>query len=203
MTTGSAFRTRRDKWSDWAVVLLVAVALVLGWATMSWASSQTETFTDEGSQLTLQYPLGWLLKPDDAMVFQAVDPGSGDFKTRYQVREWPIQETSPLTPTLAVVLNNASLSRAQKATAYRLFEILEGPEIEGLATMEASYAYVIEGSDLFVQQMPVVVQGRDVAVAWGGRAHVFTLLAAQESFEDGVPPFDRFLRAAVKDSVPR
>jgi hypothetical protein len=179
------------------------VALVLAWLVMMWAAGQTDAFTDEDTGLTVRYPQGWLQKADSGMVFQAVDPESGEFKTRYQVRDWPIQETDPITPTLAVVLSNASLSRAQQATAYRLLEIFEGPGVEGLPTMEVSYAYVVEGSDLFVQQMPLVVQGRDVAVAWDGRAHVFTLLAAQDSFEDAGPAFERFLRSAVKDSVVR
>jgi hypothetical protein len=170
---------------------------------MTWAVGQTETFTDEGTGLSLQYPQDWLLKPDAGMLFQALDPESGEFKTRYQVRDWPIQVTTPITPTLTMVLNNASLSQAQETTAYRLFEIFERLEVGGQPAMESSYAYVVEGSDLFVQQMPVVVQGRDVVVAGGDRAYVFSLVAARESFEDAGPAFDRFVQEAVKGSVLR
>ncbi len=170
---------------------------------MTWALGQTGTFSDEDRGLTLHYPKGWLLKPDAGMVFQALDPGAGEFKTRYQVREWPIQETTAITPTLATVLSNASLTRAQETTAYRLFEVVAGPEIDGRLAMESSYVYVVGGSDLFVQQMPAVVQGRDVAFAWDGRAYVFSLVAARESFEAAQPAFDKFLQRAVKDSAPQ
>lgn len=203
MTRKPSARTRSDRWSDWAVVGLVVAALCLGWVAMTWALGQTQTFTEGETGLTLQYPAGWLLKPEAGTVFQALDPEAGDFKTRYQVREWPIVETTPITPTLVTVLNNASLSRAQETTAYRLFGIEAGPEIDGWSAMESSYAYVASGSDLFVQQMPVVVQGQDVAVSWGGRAYVFSLVAAKDSFEAVQPAFDRFVLSAVKGSAPQ
>jgi hypothetical protein len=203
MAIRSSVRTRRDRWSDWAVICLVVTALLLGWAAMTWEVGQTETFTDEDTGLTLQYPQDWLLRLDAGMLFQALDPESGEFKTRYQVRDWPIQVTDSTTPTLTMVLNNASLSRAQETTAYRLFEIVERLEIGGQPAMESSYAYVVEGSDLFVQKMPVVVQGRDVAVAAGDQAYVFSLVAARENFEGAGPAFDRFVQESVKGSALR
>lgn len=203
MTKTPSVRSRRDRWSDWAVILLVVVALGLGWVAMTWALGQTEVFTDDDTGLSLQYPQGWLLKPEDGLLFQALDPDSGEFKTRYQVRAFPIQDTTPLTPTLTMVLNNASLNRARASTAYRLFEVAERQEIEGLPAVESTYAYVVEGSDLFVQQMPTVVQGRDVAVAWGDRAYVFSLVAPRDSVDTAERAFEKFVEAAVKVSALR
>jgi hypothetical protein len=196
MAAKTPARTRRDRWADWAVVGVLAVALLLGWAVKTYAESQTSTFADEEAGLTVRYPKNWLLKGDEKLAFQALDPGGGDFKMTYQVRIWPIDATANMTPTLASVLNGASLARAPGTTAFRMFDIEEGEQIDGLPTMESTYVYVAESSDLFVQRMPVVVMGLDVAMARGDNAYVFTLLASKDDFEDAEAAFRRFVKTA-------
>jgi hypothetical protein len=175
---------------------VLIVALLLGWGVKALAEGQRTTFTDAETGLSVRYPKDWMLKSGANLVFQAVDPASGDFKTTYQIRAYPIDATASVTPTLSVVLNNASLAQAQQRTAYRLFEIVEGDELDGQLTMEATYVFVVEGSDRFVQRMPVVVRGLDIAVARGDTAYVFTLLAADPAFEDAEKAFRRFVGAA-------
>lgn len=189
-------RTPRDRWADWAVLGVVIVALLLGWGVMAVAQGQRGLYADDRTGLTVWYPEGWLLKAGENLAFQAVDPASGEFKTTYQVRLVPIDATAAVTPTLAAGLNKLSLARAQEGTAYRLFDIVEGAKIGGQPTMEATYVYVIESSNLFVQRLPVIVQGLDVAVAHGDRAYIFSLLASQENFEKAEPAFRRFVKSA-------
>jgi hypothetical protein len=196
MTAKRPVRTRRDRWADWAVIGVLIVALLLGWVVKVVAEGRRDTYTDTQHGLTLRYPRGWLLKADEDLAFQAVDPGSGDFKTTYQVRIWPIDGTAELTPTLTVVLNNNSLERAQEGLAYRLFDTVGGTEKDGQSTMEMTYVYVEPGSDLFMQQMPVVVQGLDIAVGHGDKAYVFSLLASEAEFEGAVAAFRRFVKSA-------
>jgi len=187
---------RSDRWADWAVIGLLVVALLLGSAVMVLAQGQRDEYTDAKTGLTVRYPQGWLLKPAESLAFRAVDPGAGGFKTTFEARVWPIDASGPTTPTLAVVLNNASLARAQQGTAYRLFDVVEGRPIDGQPAMEANYVYVVKSGDLFVQRMPVVVLGLDVAVARGERAYVFSLLAAQETFAEAEKAFRRFVESA-------
>jgi hypothetical protein len=196
MAQQPSVRTRRDRWADWAVIGVLAAALLLGWAVMALAQGQRNVYTDDAAGLTVSYPRDWLVRTDDTVLFRAVDPRSGDFKTAYEVRVQPIGAATATTATLTVVLNNASLARAQNATAYRLFDVVEGQEIGGQPSMEATYVYVQEGSNLFVQRMPVVVLGLDVAVARGEQAYVFTLLAAQDAFDQAEPAFRRFVESA-------
>jgi hypothetical protein len=191
-----ASRRRHDRWADWAVIGVLAVALLLGWAVMSLAEGQRATYTDAEVGLTVRYPRGWLLKANERLVFQALDPDSGPFKTTYQIRAWPIDATARVTPTLSSVLNDASLSRAQEGTAYRMFDVVEGRGSDDQPAMEATYVYVVESADFFTQQMPVVVQGLDVAVARGGQAYVFSLLAEKDVFEAAAPAFRRFVETA-------
>ncbi len=191
MSEETSVRTPRDRWADWAVIGVLVVALLLGWVVMALAEGRRDTFTDTDTGLTVRYPQDWLSKGKEGLIFQVVDPDSGDFKTTYQVRVRPIDATAPTTPTLALVLNNASLSRAQEGTAYRLFDV-----VDGQPTMEATYVYVVEGSDLWVQRMPVVVLGLDIAIARGDQAYIFSLLAAQDRFEDAEPGFLKFVESA-------
>jgi hypothetical protein len=200
-----AMTSRRDRWSDWAVIGVLAVALLLGGVVMVLAQGQRETASDTEVGLTVRYPQGWLLKSGQSanLVFEAVDPASGVFNTTFQVRVVPIRNdaasidaTSLATSTLILVLNNLSLSRAQQTTTYRQLDMVEGANIDGQPAMEASYVYVHEGSDLFAQQIPVVVRGLDVATARGDKAYVFSLLAADDAFVAAEKEFRRFVASA-------
>ena len=197
MTKGVTARARSDRWSDATVILVLAIALLLGWGVMAYAQGQRESFTDAGTGLTVSYPRGWLLKGDDRLAFQALDPATSEFRTTYQVQTWPIAATESLTSTLGVLLNDASLARAQQGTAYRLLDLQEGDAINNRPTMEAEYVYVVEGHDLFVQQLPVVVRGLDVAIPLGDRGFVFSLLANEDAYADAVSAFRVFVGSAT------
>jgi len=196
MTVRTPARTRRDRWADWLVIATLAIALLLGWAVMAFAEGQKSVYTDAETGLVVRYPKDWFLKGDEKLVFQALDPASGSFKTTYQVRLWPVAATGSPTSTLAAVLNDASLSRAQEGTAYRLFDIVQGEDKDGTPTMEATYVYVVESPDLFTQRMPVVVMGLDIAVASDDGTYVFSLLADKDAFGDAERQFCTFVQTA-------
>lgn len=196
MTVQKPVRARRDRWADWAVIGVLIVALLLGWVVKSWAQGQRATFADAEAGLSLRYPRGWLQKSDDRLVFQALSPESGRFKTTYQVRIWPVAAGEDVASTLTSVLNDASLSRAQEGTAFRLFDIEPGKDIDGQPAMESTYVYVVESVDLFSQRMPTVVEGLSIAVMRGNQVYVFSLLAEEAAFEDAQKPFRRFVDSA-------
>jgi hypothetical protein len=193
MATNATARTRQDRWADWAVIGVLIVALLLGWALMLVVQGQRATFVDAGTGLTLRYPKGWMQKSDDRLLFQAADPSSGEFKTAYQVRVQPIDASGSVTSTLAAALNRASLARAQEGTAYRMLDLKEGKAVNRRPTMEATYVYVVDSVDFFSQQLPVVVMGLDIAVAEGDQAYLFSLLASKDSFPEAERAFRRFV----------
>ncbi len=197
MATKRPRRTPRDRWADWAVIGTVALALLLGWGVKALAGSGYTTYTDAATGLTVRYPERWLLLQDENLLFQAIDPDSGEYKTTYQVALWPAAAGEPITATLSQVLNNASMARAQQNTAYRLFDLMEGDLLDGLPTMEATYVFVDESDDLFTQHMPVVVLGMDIALERDGQVYVFTLLAAEDNFAAAEKPFRRFVKTAT------
>ena len=194
--TTTSVRPRRDRWADWAVVGVLVLALLLGWAVMALAEGMSDSYTSADYSLTLRYPQDWLLRESDDVAFRASDPSSGAFKTTYEVHVLPAGTTSPTTATLAVALNNVSLDRSQGTTAYRQLDVIEGREMDGRPSMESTFVYVQRGSDLFVQRLPVVVLGLDIAVAEGDQVYVFSLLAEKDAYEDAVVAFRRFVRSA-------
>jgi len=191
-------RTRRDRWSDWAVIALLVVALLLGWAVMAAARGQRATLADPAAGLTVEYPQDWLVQSSEDVAFRAVDPHSGAWPITYEVRLAPIDAGAPLTPALTMLLNNASLTRAQQSTAYQLLDLGPGAPmgIDGQPTMEATYVLVAQGDDPFVQQIPAVMLGLDVALARDGQAAVFSLVAPEDSFEEAERSFRSFVRSA-------
>ncbi len=196
MTTKATIRTRQDRWADWAVIGVLIVALLLGWALMLVVQGQRATFADADTGLTLRYPKGWMQKSDDRLLFQAADPSSGEFNTTYQVRVQPMEASGAVTSTLASVLNSASLARAQEGTAFRMLDLKEGKAVNRRPTMEATYVYVVDSADFFSQQLPVVVMGLDIAVAEGDQAYLYSLLASQDNFDEAERDFRRFVARA-------
>lgn len=196
MATKRPVRTPRDRWADWAVIAVLAVALLLGWGVKSLAESQRNVYTDAETSLTVRYPKDWFLRVDEDLVFQAMNPDSGEYKTTYQVNAWPVAVSGPVTPTLSRVLNDASMARAQQGTAYRLFDLVEGEAIDDQPSMEATYVFVVESVDFFAQHMPVVVMGLDIAVARGNEAYVYSLLATKDDFEAAEKAFHKFVETA-------
>lgn len=189
-------RSRRDRWSDWAVIALLVVALLLGWAVMAAARGQRATLTDSERGLTVKYPRDWLVQSAEGVAFRAVEPHSGAWSTTYEVRLAPIDSGAPLTPALTMALNNASLTRARQSTAYRLLDIVPGDDVDGQPAMEATYAFVAEVDDPFAQHIPAVMLGLDVALAREGQAAIFSLVAPEDSFAAAERSFRAFVRSA-------
>lgn len=191
-----SLRARRDRWSDWAVIAVLVIALLLGWAVMVAALGQRTTLVYPEVGLTVDYPRDWLIQSGQGVVFRAVDSQSGAWPTAYEVRLMPVEAGAPLTPALTMALNNASLTRAQQSTAYQLLDLVPGKEIDGQPTMEASYALVAQADDQYLQRMPAVMLGLDVALVREGQAVIFSLVAPENTFEGAERAFRAFVRSA-------
>jgi hypothetical protein len=191
-------RTRRDRYADGAVLLLVLVSLLLGLA-MRTAVSARSTRYALTTGVTVYYPQGWLRQKPEGALMQVRDPEAGGFATTYQVRSLPLAAGTSPTTTLTTALTNVSLSRGQRATAYRVLEILPGEELLGTTTMQQTFGYVAENYDPFAEKLPVVVAGLDVALGHEGQAFVFTLLAEPGAFDDARGQFWRFVRSVEFD----
>ena len=121
MAMAKAVHSRRDRWADWLVIGVVAVALSLGWGIKAWTEGGTERFTSPETGLTLHYPTGWLMSRADGYLLKVRDPHSGLFKTTYAVMADRLDPARPMS--LVDAVNATSVSRARKLTAFRLLDI--------------------------------------------------------------------------------
>ena len=202
MSDSVSRRSRHDRWSDLAVIATLGMALLLGWAVMTWIEGDRQAYSAETGDLTVFHPGRWVVGSQDALLFRARDPESAGFSTTYQVRRLPAPVATAVTPTLASVLNDLSLGRAQGTIGYRLLDLKVGAQLDGRPTMESSYVYVDEAPDPLARRMPAVVEGMDVALARDGFVYVFSLLAAADGFQKAERPFREFVETAEFKSDP-
>lgn len=195
MMVASTLRTRRDRWADWLVIGVVAVALLLGWAVKAWAVGGTESFTHPEVDLTLNYPSGWLMGSAEDYAFRVRDPNSGPFKTTYQVTADRLDPAHPLS--LVDAVNATFLSRARKLTAFRLLDIeTVGEEGQSPIAIWSRYVYVEEKPDPFRESLPAVVLGLDYTAVEGEYLYTFTLLASEANFDEAEKGFRAFIQDA-------
>ncbi|UCC62108.1 MAG: hypothetical protein JSV36_15170 [Anaerolineae bacterium] len=195
MAMTKAVRSRRDRWADWLVIGVVAVALSLGWGIKAWTEGGTERFTSPETGLTLHYPTGWLMSRTDGYLLKVRDPHSGLFKTTYAVMADRLDPARPMS--LVDAVNATSVSRARKLAAFRLLDIeTVGEEGKPPDAVWSRYVYVDEKPDPFRESLPVVVLGLDYTAVEGEHLYTYTLLAGEADFEEAEKGFRAFIKDA-------
>ena len=189
MTTTQATR-RRDRWADWAVVALVAVALILGQVTREVTLSRTSPFTVANAGIRVQYPAAWMRESGDDPLLRVRDARGGKFDTTLELRSRPL--AAEAEPVMA--LDALALERAGQVVAYQALstdQVLVGGEI----TTRRTFAYVHADRNPYVDRLPVVVQGTDLALRDGDRTIIVTFLADADNFDAHYRYFRAFLES--------
>jgi len=169
---------RRDRWADWAVVALVAAALILGWVLREAILFRTAPFTVAEAGISGRYPATWVRESGDDPLLRVHDARGGEFGTVLELRSRPLAvEAEP-----AMVLDALALERAGQVAAYRTLntdQVLVGGE----AVTRRTFTYVYVDHNPYVDRLPVVVRGMDVALRGDGRVVVVTFLAGVDDFD--------------------
>jgi hypothetical protein len=163
------------------VVVLVVVALLLGWALRAWVVGETVTFTSDDGSVSLRYPARWLSQVDKETVLTVSDVRQeGAFKPRFSLS---VREMNPDFPvTQNDLLVTLSVAKAEELTAYRVLSV-DSATVGGQAASTMTYAYVAEPPGAAQNGLPVVVQAVDCVVTREGEAYVFTFATLAERFE--------------------
>ena len=188
MATAQAIR-RRDRWADWAVIALVAVALILGLALREIILFRAAPFTFAEAGISGRSPATWVREIGDDPLLRVRDPLGGEFDTVLELRSRPL--AAEAEPTL--VLEALALERAAQVVAYQTLstdQVLVGGET---ATRRA-FTYVHVDRIPYVDRLPVVVWGMDLALHDDGRIIVVTLLADKDNFD----AYQRYLHTFVE-----
>jgi hypothetical protein len=187
MSVGESIR-RRDRWAELAVVVLVLVALLLGIALRQRVMFGTVPF--EAGGVSGDCPARWLRQTGDDPILRVEDPLGGPFDTVIELRVVALAEEAEA----ALALDSLALDRARGSSSYQNLgteTVLVGEEL----AVQRRFVYVYDDPNPYLQNLPVVVQGVDLALRDGGRVILATLLAAADEFDDEQARFVDFVRS--------
>lgn len=179
---------RHDEQSVLSVLLLVVVALSLGWMMRTSHLNQTRLVAKDG--LTAEIPQDWVLDDGDGKVFlQAWNKLAGN--QRFQISMIPVQEGS----TLQNASIQRNLSRGQALSNYRVVDTAEVSVAERMA-YEIAFAYVDLGAR---GEVPHVIEGVDYYF-WHGADEVMVLTMETEGHDmsELQPQFEAFMQSVLQ-----
>lgn len=178
-----------DRYSDWAVIVVTLVAVLLGWLLMSNVQSRAVPFDAGG--VKGQMPAGWVTdQADTGVVLHTAELGGSDFSTAYQLEVVPV--ASDVSP--ADVASFYSIDRAQNLSTVRVLD-QQDVSVNGQNGYKVTYAFVDANSDLTRADVPVVVRGVDYFFVAGDHAVVVTYQASEDNYEADFGRFRRFLES--------
>lgn len=175
MITAGQNTRRRDRWADWAVIGLVAVALAAGLVLRSVILSRTLSFNVASAGITGRYPANWVHETGEDPLLRVRDPLGGKFKTVLELRSRPLASGEDL----ALALDALTLERAGQVAAYKILDT-DHVAVDGRAALRRTFAYAHVDRNPYVDALPVVVRGIDVALQDGDRLIIATLLAKDD-----------------------
>jgi len=178
-----------DRYSDWAVIIVTLVAVLLGWLLMSNVQSRSIPF--EAGGVKGQMPAGWLTdQAAKGVVLHTTEMGGSGFGTTYQLEIVPVaSNTSP-----ADAASLYSINRAQDLNTVRVLDE-QDVTVNGQNGYKVTYAYVDASSDLTRVDVPVVVRGVDYFFIAGDHAVVATYHASENNYASDFARFRRFLES--------
>jgi hypothetical protein len=178
-----------DRYSDWAVIVVTLVAVLLGWLLMSNVQSRAVPF--EAGGVKGQMPAGWVTDLAEAgVVLHTSELGGSGFSTTYQLEVMPVaNDGNP-----ASVASFYSIDRAQNLSTVRVLD-QQDVSVNGQDGYKVTYAFVDANSDLTRADVPVVVRGVDYFFVAGDHAVVVTYQAGEDNYEADFGRFRRFLES--------
>jgi len=181
---------RRDRWADWAVILVVVAALGLGLLLRENTLYNYGSFAVGDGDISGRVPANWLREYGDDPLLRARDPRSGAFNTTLVLRTRPL--AAEMEPTLA--LQSLALERADAVNAYQTLET-DQVAVGGRTAVQRTFTYVHADPNPYLDRLPVVVKGVDLALQDGGRVILVTYLASVDTFDRDYRYFRDFVES--------
>ncbi len=186
MTT--KFKLRRDVLSDLAVVGVVALALVLGLLLRNATLYRTENFAFDNLGITGTVPAGWVKTFGDDPLISVRNPAAGAFSPVLELRRRPLAEEA----NVKMVMDALSLERAVTVdAAYKSMDVMT-VTVQGAPATQRRFTYVEVNHNPYVDRLPVVVEGIDVALRRDEQVVVLTFMTDSDTFDLYYPYFRAF-----------
>jgi len=181
---------RRDRWADWAVIVVVVAALGLGLLLRENALYSYGSFALGDGDISGRVPANWVREYGDDPLIEARDPRSGAFNTKLVLR------TRPLAPEMeaSAALQSLALERADEVSAFRTLGT-DPVAVGGRTAMQRTFTYVQADPNPYLDRLPVVVKGVDLVLRDGGRVILVTYLAGVDAFDRDYRYFRDFVES--------
>jgi hypothetical protein len=179
---------------EWLVVLMVVVALALGWVLIAAVGGQTRSSTVGG--LTLRYPADWIQDADLAGMEGMSLYAGGLSGSQPSVAAGVLRELDPNAPvSLDELVAQRGFAQAQSREMYRVLTS-QRARVGSESGVALTYGYVRDAaSSPHLSALPVVIMGVDYIVPHSGKVYVISLEAAATEFEAQRSTFGRILRS--------
>ena len=179
---------RRARWADLAVVMLVVVALAGGWILREAVLSRAVPFTV--ADVSGRYPVGWARETGEDPLLRVRDPRGGETGAALELRTRALAaEASP-----ALALDALTLERAAQTTAYQTLST-DQVTFSGKAATSRTFTYVSVNRNPYLERLPVVMKGVDLALEGAGRVVIVTFVDSADDFDAGYRYFLAFIES--------
>jgi hypothetical protein len=163
------------------------MALILGLVLRELTLFRTTPFNITQADVAGRRPTTWVRETGDDPLLRVRNARGGEFDTVLELRSRPLATEAELT----MALDMLALERSDQVTAYQTLgtdQVLIGDQ----TATRRTFTYVHENNNPYVDQLPVVVRGADLALRDDGRVIVATLLAGVEAFDSHYRYFRTF-----------
>ena len=197
MATNVATPRGRTQEPEWAVLLTVAAALIIGFVLQM--VIQQQTLSGEAGTSSVLYPAGWSRIDEDGAGFAAADlNGAGAFGPRVSLREFDKADLRPnilgqQEGGLLDAATNWSLRRGQDLVGYRVLDITQ-TTVQGRPAVRVESAFLLDSTrGSATNAMPGLMHAADTVVEGADKYYILTFAADNNQFDNLGAVHDRLL----------
>ena len=183
---------RHARWADLAVIAVVVIALLLGVWVRSATLYRTESFAFDNLGVSGLAPAGWARQFGDDPLVRLRDLRSGTFATTLELRRRALAAEADVSLVLDALVLERAADVTANAMAYTSLST-EQVVVHNTTATQRGFTYVAVNQNPYVDQLPVVVRGLDVALRVADHVYVITYMANVDEFDASYPYFRAFI----------
>ncbi|HTP09330.1 MAG TPA: hypothetical protein VMP08_13835 [Anaerolineae bacterium] len=179
---------------DIGVVIVVIVALLLGWLLREATLNRTIAYQDSETGFSLQFPAAWGVADSlQDVMLKVENPNTGSaYKTNLVVEARDLDPQNP--PTLQEFVDRR-VTQKGNLTGYHFIGEQDGA-VDGNKAREIKYAYVVQPIDQPRRaSLPVVVEAREYIIVGKDRVYYITVAAPQDEFDAAGAQLDQIVKS--------
>lgn len=183
--------TQRQRWGHYFVLIYAGLAIFVGVQLRDSALYATVPYVNTQVGIRAFYPQNWLIDTTGDYVFRVRDMTQTGYKTTIEVDVLPVTPNTTARNLFDNLILNRSQILAEFTTLSRGEPYILPDEREATAM---SYVFVGDsGGGVFLESVPVVVEGLDILTFEGDQAIMITFLSDADDFDENLAIFESFL----------